>query len=167
VILIIEVKLGMKQRLRLKLRKRQLFFTIVVLATVGIRQLAHGLEEPLDGRCSGLGYLASNRSTTTVQALKVVVKPWLGRHQVYGVFPLPFETCNRSEPVLLTIIGAGNYCQRGKYTQPTHHFEELQPPPGYTLVRYPLRTRTTLWLTTKGLLEQLKQPRNWTVTYNN
>jgi len=157
----------MKQRLKFNLRKRQIFFTIVLLTTVGISQLAPFLEKPLDNRCTGVGYLASNRPTTTVHALRVVVKPWWGRHQVYGVFPLPFEKCNRSEPVLLTIIGAGNYCERAKYNGPPQHFEEIQAPPGYALVRYPLRTRTTLWLTTEGLLEQLKQPRNWTLTYNN
>ena len=89
-----EVKLGMKQRLKFNLRKRQIFFTIVLLTTVGISQLAHFLEKPIDNRCTGVGYLASNRPTTTVHALRVVVKPWWGRHQVYGVFPLPFEKCN-------------------------------------------------------------------------
>ena len=157
----------MKQRLRLNLRKGQLFFTIVLLTMVGITQLVHRLQEPLDGRCTGLGYLASNRPTTTVHALKVVVKPWLGRHQVYGIFPLPFEKCNRSEPVLLLIKGVGTYCQRAKYTNPHQHFEGIDAPPGYALTRYPLRTRTTLLSTTKGLLGQLKQPQNWTVTYNN
>lgn len=158
----------MKQRLRFNLQKRHLFFTIVLLTTVGISQLAQYLEKPLDGRCSGLEYLASNRPTTTVHPLKVVVQPWLGRHHVYGIFLLPFEICNRSEPVLLTIIGAGNYCQIAKYTEPNHRFEEMEPPPGYTLARYPLRTRTTLTrlLTTQGLLEKLEQPRNWTLTYN-
>jgi hypothetical protein len=157
----------MKQRLRLNLRKGQLFFTIVLLTMVGISLLAHRLQEPLDGRCTGLGYLESNRPITTVPALKVVVKPWLGRHQVYGIFPLPFEKCNRSEPVLLTIKGVGNYCQRAKYTNPHQHFEGIDAPPGYALTRYPLRTRTTLLSTSKGLLGQLKQPQNWTVTYNN
>jgi hypothetical protein len=157
----------MKQRLRLNLRKGQLFFTIVLLTMVAVNQLAHRLQEPLDGRCTGLGYLASNRPTTTVHALKVVVKPWLGRHQVYGIFPLPFEKCNRSEPVLLTIKGVGNYCQRAKYTNPHQHFAGIDAPPGYALTRYYLRTRTTWWLTSEGLLEQLKQPKNWTVTYNN
>jgi hypothetical protein len=157
----------MKQRLRLNLRKGQLFFTIVSRTMVGISLLAHRLQEPLDGRCTGLGYLESNRPTTTVPALKVVVKPWLGRHQVYGIFPLPFEKCNRSEPVLLTIKGVGNYCQRAKYTNPHQHFEGIDAPPGYALTRYPLRTRTTLLSTSKGLLGQLKQPQNWTVTYNN
>jgi hypothetical protein len=104
----------MKQRLRLNLRKGQLFFTIVLLTMVGITQLAHHLQEPLDGRCTGLRYLASNRPTTTVHALKVVVKPWLGRHQVYGIFPLPFEKCNRSEPVLLTIKGVGHLLSKSQ-----------------------------------------------------
>lgn len=157
----------MKQRLRFNLRKRQLFFTIVLLTIVAITQLADRLQEPFDRRCTRLGYLASNRPTTTVHALKVVVKPWLGRHQVYGIFPLPFEKCNRSEPVLLTIVGAGNYCERAKYTEANHRFEGIETPPGHTLTRYYLRTRTTWWLTSEGLLEQLKQPHNWTVTYNN
>ena len=122
---------------------------------VGITQLVHRLQEPLDGRCTGLGYLASNRPTITVPALKVVVKPWFGRHQVYGIFPLPKEKCNRSEPVLLTIKGAGNYCQRAKYTEANHRFEGIETPPGHTLTRYYLRTRTTWWLTRACLQTQV------------
>ncbi len=144
--------------------KRKLIFIWILITTVGLVLCVHLLKPPLDEQCSGLGYLPNNR-TTTVDAIKVVVEPLLGQHQVYGIFQLSIEDCPPGQPVILTVSKAGNYCEYAGSGGLLQHFEGVEAAPGYYLSRHYIRTRTAIWLSIKGLLTQLRQPRNWTLTY--
>jgi hypothetical protein len=144
--------------------KRKLIFTGILLTTVGIVLFAYLLAPPLDDWCSGVGYLPSNRPSTSVHALKVVVEPLQGRHEVYGIFQLEREKCPPNQPVVLTVLAAGKYCETAG-TDQVQNFEGIEVLPGYYLSKHYIRTRTALWLSIQGLLDQLKQPRNWTLTY--
>ena len=143
--------------------KRKLIFPWVLLTLVGIICSIYLLKPPLDDWCSG--YLSSNPATTSIHPLKVVVEPLLGRHRVYGIFMLSIEKCPPGEPVLLRVSNAGNYCENAGFKGVFQELEGLEAPSGYYLTRNYMRTRTTLWLITQGLLDQLRQPRNWTLTY--
>ncbi len=145
--------------------QRKLIFTSVLLITVGLVYSVHLLESPLEDWCTEIEYLPSNRPTTSVHALKVVTEPLLGRHQVYGIFKLSIEDCPLGQPVVLTVVGAGKYCEKAGPGGLLQHFEGVEAPPGYYLTRHYIRTRTAWWLTIQGLLDQLSQPRNWTLTY--
>ena len=146
--------------------QRKLIFTWVLLTTVGIVLCAYLLVPPLDDWCSGSGYLPSNRATTTVHALKVVVEPLQGQHHVYGIFRLESEKCPPGQPVVFTVVGAGKYCEK-TYVERIQDIEGIEVPPGYYLTKHFIRTRTALWLSIEGLSDQLKQPLNWTLTYAN
>lgn len=89
---------------------------------------------------------------------KIVMKPWNGRHNVYGIFMLPIED-NSSKRLVISIPGAGNYCG-GTHNVGTS-FEGIQAKPGYYLVKACLRTRTSTLLIVRGFGEQLKDVRNW------
>lgn len=143
--------------------KRKFIFPWVLLTAVGIIYIANLLKPPLDHWC--IGYVSSNPAATSIHPLRVVVEPMLGRHRVYGIFMLPIEECPPGEPVLLTVRDAGNYCENAGFQGLVQHLEGLEAPTGYYLTRHYMRTRTTLWLITHGLLGQLEQPRNWTLTY--
>ncbi len=146
--------------------KRKLIFTIFLLTTVGIIFLAHFLEVPQEDWCTTANYLPSNRPTTSVHAVKVVIEPLQGRHQSYGIFMLPIDKCPLGNPVVLTVTDVGNYCEAaGSFGKEVRHFEGVDAPPGYYLSRHYIRTRTALRLSTKGLLNRLRQPHNWTLTY--
>jgi len=145
------------------LRKRKLIFLGLLLMAVGLVSIAHLFKPPLEDGCTGVGYLSSNRAITNVHAVKVVVEPLLGRHQVYGIFQLDREKCPPGQPVILTVVGAGKYCEA---TNPVgQQFEGIEAAPGYYLSQHYIRTRTAVWLSIQGMLEQLKQPQNWTLTY--
>jgi hypothetical protein len=83
---------------------------------------------------------------------------------VYGIFQLEREKCPPNQPVVLTVLAAGKYCETAD-TDQVQTFEGIEAPPGYYLSKHYIRTRTALWLSIQGLLDQLKQPRNWTLTY--
>lgn len=144
--------------------KRKLPFTWVLLTTVAIALGAYLLTPPLDDWCTGIGYLPSNRPTTSVHAVKVVVEPFQGRHEVYGIFQLEREKCPPGKPVILTVLGAGKYCETAAVDQ-IQDFAGIEVRPGYYLSKHYIRTRTALWLTIQGLLDQLQQPGNWTLSY--
>lgn len=143
--------------------KRKFIFPILLLTTIAIVSLADYLEPPLDDQCTGVGYLPANLPTQSIPALKVVAEPFFNRHQVYGIFKLPREKNPPGQPVILTVTGAGKYCENtGDLGQ---NFEDIEVPREYYLSRHYIRTRTSLWLSFNGLLEQLRKPHNWTLTY--
>ena len=96
----------------------------------------------------------------TVPALKVVVKPWAGRHHVYALFALP-ETCPPGRPMTLTVVGVGRSCDSAQSLGPEQ--EGVMAPPGHYLIRRHIHTRTALWLLLRGQGGPLRQPGNWTL----
>lgn len=143
--------------------KRKFIWIILLLTTVAIVLLADYLEPPLDEQCTGVGYLPANLPTQSIPALKVVVEPFFSRHQVYGIFKLSREKHPPGQPVILTVTGAGKYCEyTGNLGQ---NFDDIKVSSDYYLSRHYIRTRTSLWLSFQGLLKQLRQPHNWTLTY--
>ncbi len=145
------------------MRKRLFIFTIVLFSLAGIVTIAYYLQQALDEQCTGVGYLPENLSTTSIHPLKVVVEPFHGQHQVYGIFRLAQEKSPPFQPVVLTVTNVGKYCESTNYIG--HNFAEIAVPNEYYLSKHYIRTRIALWLTTQGLLEELKQPENWTLTY--
>ena len=145
------------------MHKRKHILLGLVLIAVGLVCIAHLLKPPLEDWCSGVGYLPANRSTTSVHAVKVVVEPLLGRHQVYAIFQLDREKCPPGKPVILTVVGAGKYCEAANSIG--QQFEGIEAAPRYYLSQHYIRTRTAIWLSLQGLFNQLKQPQSWTLTY--
>jgi hypothetical protein len=145
------------------LGKRQFIFALVLLSLVGIVAIAYYLQQALDEQCTGVGYLPENQPTTSIHPIKVVVEPFDGQHQVYGIFRMEKEKSPSSQPVVLTVTHVGKYCELTNYIG--QNFEEIAVPNEYYLSQHYIRTRTALWLATQGLLEELKQPDNWTLTY--
>lgn len=95
---------------------------------------------------------------TQLTPCQVVIKPWNGRHNVYGIFMLPLED-KSVKRLVVHIQGAGTYC--GGAERVGTSFEGIQAKPGYYLVKACLRTRTSTLLIVRGFGEQLKDVRNW------
>lgn len=143
--------------------KRLFIIALVLLPLVGIVAMAYFSHQTLDEQCTGVGYLPTNLATTSVHPIKVVVDPFQGQHQVYGIFRLDKAKNPPNQPVILTVTHAGKYCE---FTNSIgQDFAEIVVPNQYYLSQHYIRTRTALWLTSQGLLKELKQPDNWTLTY--
>lgn len=100
-----------------------------------------------------------------VSAIKVVVKPWYGRHNTYGIFLLP----NNSKPERLIVF---NTLEAGKASRCWHKNLASQTEiagfsiqSGYYPVRVYMKSRIALLLIIMGFKNQLKQPLNWQLTY--
>jgi hypothetical protein len=100
----------------------------------------------------------SDVNSNTVHPQKVVVRPWKGRHHVFGVFELP-ENVPNSSPFKVHIPGVGTFCgslnvrKGGRFSTAAGSGKQMYV--GY------LRTRTALWVTARGKYSQLRHPSNW------
>ncbi len=115
-----------------------------------------------DSACNSEAFLASKTKKFQVQATKVVVEPWRGKHHVYGIFMVPNEY-KQTPFFVLTVKGFGNECSKPfGYRQ---NYDDIFAGPGTHLVRDYMRTRTALRLIFQGLYGQLNDKQNWTLTY--
>jgi hypothetical protein len=115
-----------------------------------------------DSTCSLVTLLKLKQQNFQVQAQKVVVKPWLGEHHVYGIFQVPDEYKN-SQFFMLSIPGDHKYCYRPfGYRQ---NYDDVFAESGKHLIRIYIRTRITVKMIFQGLYFQLNNPQNWTLTF--
>ncbi|MGB5632778.1 MAG: hypothetical protein WBM44_24700 [Waterburya sp.] len=114
--------------------------------------------------CDVESFVVANPKTAKVNATKVLVEPWRGRHRVYAVFivPMLYES---GYPVLLDIKGVNTICRRATLVS-RNGFDGISPPQNSTVIKLFLRTRTALWLTIMGKINDLEQLDNWTLTYS-
>lgn len=98
--------------------------------------------------------LAQTQSATNIiYPEKIVIKPWHGRHNVFATFKIP-EGYTPSPAFMVTLKDSKPYCGAIRWEAPSGET-------GDHLVFGPFRTRTTLWLISRGQLDQLEQPSNW------
>lgn len=120
------------------------------------------LKYILNPQCRDTSFLNSQKEIFQVHPITVCVKPWQGRHNVYGIFMLPNEHKIRY-PVMITVKEAGSYRKEAYMVK--ENIEEYPAPPGYYLLRVCLKTRVAIGMIFRGLYYQLKDPLNWIFTY--
>lgn len=115
-----------------------------------------------DSNCGLVTVLKLNKQNFQVQAKQVRVKPWLGEHNVYGIFQVPDEYKER-QFFMLSIPGDHKYCSR-----PFGHrqnYDDVFAEPGTHLIRRYIRSRIAVKMIFQGLYFQLNNPQNWTLTF--
>nr|WP_313931781.1 MULTISPECIES: hypothetical protein [Nostoc] len=115
-----------------------------------------------DSVCNSEAFLASNTTKFQVEASKVVVQPWHGKHKSYGIFMIPDEY-KKAPFFVLTVKGAGNYCS--KQFGYRKKIDNIVAQPGTYLLRKFIRTRTSVRLILQGLYFQINDKKNWTLTF--
>jgi hypothetical protein len=90
----------------------------------------------------------------------VMVEPWKGRHNVYGIFIIP---ANHESDWLVTVTlkDGQRYCGNLAIVDDDSAIAPLAE--GEYVMQGLLRTRTTLWLLSHGKKAELEQPHNWTL----
>ncbi len=139
--------------------RRQLPYILILLLSLSIITLWWPVN---DSECDFKAFLASKTPKFQVQATKVVVQPWRGRHHVYGIFMVPDEY-KQSPFVVVTVQGAGSYCS--KQFGHKKNFDDIFAEPGTYLMRKFIRTRTALRLILQGLYFQINDQQNWMLTF--
>jgi hypothetical protein len=92
---------------------------------------------------------------------KVVVRPWLGRHEVYGIFMIP--TRYRSGKTYSGTLSVNGYTT--EFPPDTRMIQQISGvhlEPGYYLVRAYVPTHIALSFLLKGQFGDLRASCNWT-----
>lgn len=121
------------------------------------------LAQLFNPQCQDASFLQTNRHIFSISPVVIVARPWLGRHQVYGIFVLSAEH-RLNYPILLTVKGAGQYRKEANMVKVNVDQDYLVKSDHYVL-RVHLRTRAALLMILKGLAAQLRDPMNWKLTY--
>ncbi len=114
--------------------------------------------------CNAEKFPIANPNTGEVHATKVVVQPWKGRHQFYGIFVIPIIYVD-GYPALLKVKGIKPICRRVMNTSPKS-IDGISAPSGGTVLKLYLRTRVAFWLMITGQLKDLEKPEHWTLSYS-
>lgn len=148
---------SMTTKMKVNLR----FFTInVIILSMLFSGLVLYKKINNKSACSEAVLTAFQNGKSYGPAYKVVVEPWNGPHNVYAVFMFPNEIKSKRS-LVVNIPNMGTYC--GTTKKVGTKFEGIQAKPGYYLVTAHLKTRTSALLIARGFLEQLKDPRNWSL----
>ena len=149
------------------MRKNQLLyilFALSLLSILGFSYVSELSERSPITSCRQWGFYSSKGDKYYTQPEKIVVKPWEGPHNVYGLFMIPDRyrndffftvTIDKTE-VHCGVMNDANKIARG-----------VNAKPGYYQVKGLLNTRVALWLILQGKEDQLKHPQNWRVGYIN
>ncbi len=66
------------------------------------------LKYLLNPQCEDTSFLDTSDEVFQIHPIAVSIKPWLGRHQVFGIFPIPIEH-HIQYPFVISVVGAGRY----------------------------------------------------------
>ncbi|MBD2387738.1 hypothetical protein [Cylindrospermum sp. FACHB-282] len=144
------------------MRKRPLIYILFTLSLVGILGGSYVWEQLPTFPCGKWGFVVSKSKKYYITPEKIVIEPWRGRHQVYGIFMIP-DGYIRDHLVTIEIPEKPTYC--GILLFPSNTYGGIYAKPGHYLMKGYLQTRTTLELIFEGKINQLKQPSNWKLGY--
>ncbi len=136
-----------------------------------IQKYSHYLQKP--GVISECPEVATQTSfatpAKTIHPTKVIVRPWRGRHHVYGIFVLP-PGYTAAEFFQISLKDAGSYCGgvsglEDFVSDTSIDTKDLSLEKGESdrVVVGRLRTRTALWVISKGKHELLNLPQSWSL----
>jgi len=107
--------------------------------------------------------LEHSRAPYKTHPTKLVVRPWLGQHQVFGIFKIPLRyRSGRTYSGTLTVQSFTSEFLPDSQPQ-TQRIDDVVAEPGYYLVRGYVPTRIALWFLMTGRFSQLRSPCDWTL----
>jgi hypothetical protein len=149
-------------------RKNQLLyilFALSLLSILGFSYVSDLSERSPITSCRRWGFYSSKGEKYYAHPEKIVVKPWVGPHNVYGMFMIP-DGYRNDFFFTVTIDKTDVHC--GVMDEVATKFAAgVNAKPGYYLIKGLLNTRVALQLIIQGKGDQLKQPQNWRVGYVN
>ncbi|MGF1495716.1 MAG: hypothetical protein ACFB8W_02665 [Elainellaceae cyanobacterium] len=128
-----------------------------------MKDVIQNFTKLVNPQCSDISFLQTSENVFSIFPITIIMRPWLGRHHVYGIFKLPSEH-QLNYPVLLSVKGAGKYRKEAcmvKVNIDTSYLDEFN----YYTLRVHLKTRVALWMIIRGLSHQILDPTNWTLSY--
>lgn len=99
-----------------------------------------------------------------IAAAKVVVRPWYGRHHVYGIFVVPNQFNDRRYSTALAVRGFEAPIVRKRIPEKGYVDAGLARP-GHYLKRVYVPTRVAAWFLLTGHFGDLRTPCHWQLVF--
>lgn len=136
--------------------------TIGLLLGLGIVCDAQPIVQRPESACDAEALLTSRQPLVEIRPETIIMKPWQGKHQVYGIFMLPKAVQSR-EPAILKVKYIGVYCDvvnRSGFKR-----EGVIAKRNHFLMVDHIHTRTAFWFLLLGKADLIQNPDNWTLIY--
>jgi hypothetical protein len=141
-----------------RIRGGALLCVILLLVFIGTWLSSRGLTHD----CS----VGTSDHPQRIHAIKVVVRPWLGQHQVFGIFMVPLRyRSGRSYSGTISVQSFSGAFRPDQQPE-VQRVEDVIVEPGYYLVRGYVPTRIALWFLVTGQYGELRSPCNWTLEFS-
>ena len=131
------------------------FVTVMVLTTVW---LAH---RPPTTNCNDRSWLNASDS---VFATRVVVEPWFGRHNVYGVFVIPSQYRDKDYSTTVIVRGVKEHSDLSPRLTREHGIIIAGVPDRYVRHSH-IRSRIALWFLLTGHFGDIQSTCNWALVF--
>jgi len=128
-----------------------------------MEKIPHKFVQLFNPQCKNTSFLETNQEVFYASPMTIVVQPWLGRHNVYGLFILPNEH-RLQYPILLSVKQAGRYRKEARMVK-VNIDRDYPVPSDHYVLRVHLKTRVAILMILRGLSSQLKNPSNWSIAY--
>ena len=132
--------------------------SVVLVLTITVAWL---LSKPPTHDCR----IEHSTESCQIRPSKVIVRPWFGQHQAFGIFMVPLRY--RSGRTYSGTISAESFI--GEFipdSQPqVQQIDDVVAQPGYYLVRGYIPTRIVLWFLLSGQFGDLRTPCNWRLEF--
>ena len=121
-------------------------------------------SSPVTSRC--VGEESSDSKLYKAHPVKIVIRPWLGQHEVFGIFmvPLRFRSGKRYSGSISVQSYSGAF--RPDQQPEVPRIEGVVVEPGSYLVRGYVPTRIALWFLVTGQFGELRSPCNWILEFS-
>ena len=100
-----------------------------------------------------------------ITASRIVVRPWLGRHHVYGIFAVPNRFIDRRYSAILAIDDFEAPIIRNLNPKKSYVDRTLAVP-GHYLERAYVPTRVAIWFLLTGRFGDLRSPCHWRLAFD-
>ena len=131
------------------------FVAVMVPTTVW---LAH---RPPTTNCNDRSWLSSN---DYVLATKVVVEPWYGRHNVYGVFVIPDQFRDKDYSTAVVVRGVTEHTDLSPVPTREHGIIIAGVPDRYVKHSH-IHSRIALWFLLTGHFGDIQSKCNWALVF--
>ncbi|MGI0493530.1 hypothetical protein ACN4EG_17240 [Alkalinema pantanalense CENA528] len=142
--------------------RKSIRFTIGFLLGLGIVCEAQPIVQRPESACDAEALLTSQQPLVEIRPETVIMKPWQGKHQVYGIFMLP-KVVQAREPAILKVKHIGVYCD--VVNRSGSKREGVIAKPNHFLMVDHIHTRTAFWFLLLGKADLIQNPDNWTLIY--
>lgn len=141
-------------------------YKTVGAAAVCVVLILAACAKPTASQCPGDREEPSDSRRNAIHPVEVVAQPWLGRHQVYGLFMVPerYGGENRYQ-VTMSIRGVDGKFVIGEGGEKVLE-SDIVIEQGYYAKQVYIPTRVALWSLFTGQFSELRSPCNWTIEFS-